>query len=41
MLVDGLIARLEGKVDALAGRVEGALELSEMLRRNALPQATP
>jgi hypothetical protein len=40
-LVGELIERLGDAIDALAGRVEGAIELSEMIRQKALPQATP
>ena len=41
MLVDDAVTRLKDQVDALAERVEGALELAEMVRRNALPNVTP
>lgn len=41
MLVEDLVARLAGSVAALAGRVAGAAELSELARQKALPQASP
>ena len=41
MLVEDLVARLAGSVAALAGRVAGAAELSELVRQKALPQASP
>jgi hypothetical protein len=41
MLVDPLIARIAAEIPALAGRVEGAAELSELVRRNELPNVTP
>lgn len=41
MLVSDIIARLEARVDDLAGRVQGAAELAELVRRKALPQASP
>lgn len=40
MAVDDLKALVE-TVDALDGRVQEALELTELLRKGALPQATP
>lgn len=39
MLVDDLIARLEAGVAPLAGRIHGAAELSELVKRQALPQS--
>ena len=41
MLVADLVERIEAAVAALAGRVETAAELSELVRRKALPQASP
>ena len=41
MLVDDAVTRIDDQVAALSGRVEGALELAEMVRRNALPNVTP
>lgn len=41
MLVDDIVARLGAQVAALTGRVQGALELSEMQRQKALPNYTP
>lgn len=41
MLVADLVTRLGDEVDALAGRVQGAAELSELVRKKALPQASP
>lgn len=41
MQVDDAIVRLEAQVPALARRVEGAAELSELVRKNNLPQQTP
>lgn len=38
-MIASLIARLGAAVPDIAGRVEGALELSEMIRQKALPQA--
>ena len=40
-LVYQVIARPEAQVPDLAGRVEGAARLADLMRRNALPQATP
>jgi hypothetical protein len=39
MIIDDVIARLGGEVSDLSGRVEGALELAELVKRDALPQA--
>ncbi len=39
MLADQVKTRLESEVSDLAGRVEHALELAELVRREALPQA--
>jgi hypothetical protein len=41
MLVADLSARIMAEVAALSDRVEGAAELTELLRRKALPQASP
>lgn len=41
MLAADLVARIEERVEALAGRVEGAAELAELIRQNAWPQASP
>ncbi|WP_226779512.1 phage tail terminator protein [Oceaniglobus trochenteri] len=41
MLVAPTVERIETRVASLAGRVETALQLSEMIRKNALPQHTP
>lgn len=43
MLVDDVIARIAnaGGVAALAGRVKGAAELSELVRQKAMPAASP
>jgi hypothetical protein len=38
---DDVIARLKANVPALGSRVEGGAELTEIVRRNALPQVTP
>lgn len=40
-LVGDVIDRLDARVAALRGRVSGAAELADMMRRNALPQVTP
>lgn len=40
-LVAAVKARLEAEVGGLAKRVQEAAELSELVRRNQLPQATP
>jgi hypothetical protein len=39
MMVDDVITRLGEQVEDLAGRVQGALELAEMIKRDALPQS--
>ncbi|KQZ14304.1 hypothetical protein ASD44_09635 [Mesorhizobium sp. Root554] len=41
MLVAELVERLDATVPSLARRVEGAAELAELVRRKALPQASP
>jgi hypothetical protein len=41
MLVADLVARIAGAVPQLTRRVETAAELSELVRRKALPQASP
>ncbi|WP_163266455.1 phage tail terminator protein [Chelativorans alearense] len=41
MLVADLQARIEAEVPQLSGRVQTAAELSELVRRKALPQASP
>lgn len=41
MLASDLAARIEARVADLAGRVQQAAELSELVRRKALPQASP
>ena len=40
-MIDLVIARLKATVPAFASRVEGAAELSALMRQNALPQVTP
>ncbi|PWE29967.1 hypothetical protein DDZ14_16120 [Maritimibacter sp. 55A14] len=40
-MIEDVIARLEDKVPDLAGRIEGAAELADLMRRGALPQVTP
>lgn len=40
-MIDALIAHLDANVSALSGRVDSAAALSDLLRRNALPQHTP
>jgi hypothetical protein len=41
MLVADLVTRLDAAVPQLTRRVEGAAELSELVKRKALPQASP
>lgn len=41
MRVDQLVDRIGAQVAVLSGRVRGAAELSELVRRKALPQASP
>ncbi|MEX2126969.1 MAG: hypothetical protein WD871_01830 [Xanthobacteraceae bacterium] len=41
MLLDPVIARVKQAAPALGGRVEGAAELSALVKSNALPQVTP
>ena len=40
-MIAQVIARLQAQVPALAGRVEGAADFTDLKRRNALPQQTP
>ncbi|PKP85851.1 MAG: hypothetical protein CVT80_00295 [Alphaproteobacteria bacterium HGW-Alphaproteobacteria-2] len=40
-MVAEVIARLAERVPDLAGRIEGAAELSALMRENRLPQVTP
>lgn len=41
MLVAELVARIEERIETLAGRCHTVADLAELLRRNALPQASP
>lgn len=41
MLVDAVIARINGQVPVLSGRTEGAASFADLMRQNALPQVTP
>jgi hypothetical protein len=41
MLVDDVVTRLGGEVESLAGRVQGAAELTAMVKAGALPNVTP
>lgn len=41
MLVADLSARIEDRVSVLAGRCHTALDLAELIKRKALPQASP
>jgi len=41
MLLDPTVARLKAEVAGLGGRIDGALQLSDLTRKNALPQQTP
>lgn len=41
MLIEDLIARLKERVPDFSGRVEGALNLAELMAAGALPQTTP
>jgi hypothetical protein len=41
MLVDDAIARLSAGIEDLGSRVSGAAELTELIRKGALPQTTP
>jgi hypothetical protein len=40
-MIDALITRLEAQVPTLAGRVNGAADFADLMKRNALPKATP
>lgn len=40
-MVAEVTARLAAMVPMLAGRIEGAVDFAELMRRNALPQLTP
>jgi len=40
-MISEVINRLKSKVPALSGRIEGAADFAELMRRNALPQVTP
>lgn len=40
-MLQEVIARLEASVPALVGRTEGAMQFADLMKRNALPQATP
>ncbi len=40
-MIGDVKTRLEAKVSDLAGRVQGAADFSDLLRRNQLPQVTP
>lgn len=39
--IDAIMARVADQVPELAGRIEGAANLAEMVRTNKLPQVTP
>jgi hypothetical protein len=41
MLVNDVVARIDGRVVNLARRVKGAAELAELVKQNSLPQVTP
>jgi hypothetical protein len=41
MLIEALIERLKDRVPDFSHRVEGALNLAELMAQGALPQATP
>lgn len=41
MLVDDVIARISANVPAIAGRTRGAAELTDLVKRGALPNKTP
>jgi hypothetical protein len=41
MLVDDVIIRLNAQVSTLAGRIQGAAELSALAKENALPPVLP
>lgn len=38
-MIAEVIARLKAQVPAFGGRIEGAMELADLMKRNALPQA--
>lgn len=40
-LIDDIMVRVADKVPELAGRIQGAANLAEMMRSNGLPQVTP
>ena len=40
-MIDALMERLAEQVPELAGRIEGAANLAELMRQNKLPQVTP
>lgn len=40
-MIADVISRLTDQVAALSGRVEGAAQFADLMRRNALPQVTP
>lgn len=40
-MIDAIMARLADQVPDLAGRIEGAANLAELMRQNKLPQVTP
>lgn len=40
-MIDDVIARLKARCPEYGGRIEGAMELADMMRRKALPQVTP
>ncbi len=40
-MIADVITRLEAQVSDLAGRVQGAADFADLMRRNQLPQVTP
>jgi hypothetical protein len=40
-MIDAVIQRLEAKVPDIAGRIQGAAELADLMRNNRLPRQTP
>ncbi len=40
-MIADVITRLEAKVSDLTGRVQGAADFADLMRRNQLPQVTP
>lgn len=40
-MIADVITRLEAKVPTLVNRIDGAAQLADLMRRNALPQQTP